>query len=609
MITVLAQLQWMTFRGRIVRSIRLLRQPKYLVGFVVGAVWISLWVIRPLLSRTAVVVATPWNEEALDIVPTIHRLAALLVTLFTPLPWLLPWGRLGLPFRESELTMLLQAPLTRRQVIQYGLLKSELGVVLSALIVSLLFSRGGPIAWLLGFGGTWILLDCLHLNGKWRALFNLRQTEIPVAVARRRRILLTVGLLGFYAVLLSALVLFLARSGALLREAQDWDQFVASLAALEWPLWLVALSTPAWLLTAPMFARGGIAFVVVALPSVLLLMAQREVVLRSRARFEESAIEQAKVRETKKSPTRRFARLSSRARSRRPFDLERPGPPALALVWKNAIRVSRFPWSRVALVASVLLVVLAVLPALLPWPDVSYGTLATIGLFLTALPPIAGGMAWNNDLRATLGHIELVRTWPVSPERFVLAEVVSPALISFFVSSFGAGMVQSALLGSRLCQLWTGERSGLEIFRPSASFMGVDNGLALGVLLAAVLPVTAAVSFCSSALQNLAVVFVPAWLVHSVDRNQGVAGFGQQMFMVWALALALLLALIPSVLLVGTAVLVQSWLGIAWKIWEFPVWGALAAIPLFVGGWLIVQLTAALWRRLDPSQEMLEIGR
>ena len=36
MIRVLLLLQWLSLRGRVVRSFRLLRQPKYLVGLVIG---------------------------------------------------------------------------------------------------------------------------------------------------------------------------------------------------------------------------------------------------------------------------------------------------------------------------------------------------------------------------------------------------------------------------------------------------------------------------------------------------------------------------------------------------------------------------------------------
>jgi hypothetical protein len=47
MIGVLVRLQALMIRGRIVRSIRLLRQPKYLVGAAIGAAWMLLWVGRP----------------------------------------------------------------------------------------------------------------------------------------------------------------------------------------------------------------------------------------------------------------------------------------------------------------------------------------------------------------------------------------------------------------------------------------------------------------------------------------------------------------------------------------------------------------------------------
>jgi hypothetical protein len=141
-IGVLVRLQGMQLRGRAVRWIRLLRQPKYLVGFVVGLAWMTTWVARPLLRSKLHFVSVPGSPSVATLMPAIHQVVALVVTVALPLPWLLPWGRLGLPFRESELTMLLQAPLTRRQVIQYGLLKSELGVLISSS-----FSRSSSAWW------------------------------------------------------------------------------------------------------------------------------------------------------------------------------------------------------------------------------------------------------------------------------------------------------------------------------------------------------------------------------------------------------------------------------------------------------------------------------
>ena len=590
MIGVLVRLQWMQLSGRVVRSIRLLRQPKYLVGFIAGAGWMGLWVVRPLLKSKLTFGSAPGSPFGVEFIPAIHQLAALFVTVALPLPWLLPWGRLGLPFRESELTMLLQAPLSRRAVIQYGLLKSELGVLLSGLILPLFVGLGGPGARLLMGCGTWILFEFWHLNGKWRALFNLRQTEISAASARTRRLVLTIGLVGFYAVVLLALKPFVTQVGAAI-GGRDYRQVAASLTAVTWPPLLNVVLTPAWWLTAPMFAAGGTAFIVAAFPMLIAILVQREIVLRSKARFEESALEHATKEEARKSPTQRFAKISSRARSKRPFELDRRGPPEVALVWKNAMRVSRARWTRVACVGSALLLGIAVLPAIARLHDVVYGVLAVLGAVTMIMLPVFAGMTWNNDLRTELAHIELVRTWPVSAQRFVLAEVLSPAILSFAGAAFGAGVVLISLLGSRPLETPTGQRSELV------------------VLVASLVPMAAAVSFFSSALQNLATLFVPAWMAHSADRSHGVAAFGQRMLFSAALGLALLIALIPSALLVGAAAGVQWWLGIPWSAWAFPFWGVLAAAPQFALGWLIVQVAGRLWERLDPSQEILELGR
>jgi hypothetical protein len=358
-----------------------------------------------------------------------------------------------------------------------------------------------------------------------------------------------------------------------------------------------------------MFAGGGTAFLVAAVPMLLAILAQRELVLRSKACFEESALEHATKEEAKKSPTRRFARISSRARTRRPFALDRPGPPEVAVVWKNAMRVSRAPWTGIAYVVSALLMGIAVLPALFRLHDVTYSVLAMVGAVPMFVLPLLAGMTWNNDLRTELAHIELVRTWPVSAQRFVLAEVLSPAILSFAGATLGAGVVLTSLFGSRLREALTGQRSELVLLPRAGEFMGVDTGLATVLIIASFLPMAAAVSFFSSALQNLATLFVPAWMAHSADRSQGVAAFGQRMVFSAALALAFLVALIPSALLVGAAVAVQWWLGIPWSAWAFPFWGILAAAPQFALGWLMVQAAAQLWERLDPSQEILELGR
>ena len=608
MIGVLFRLQWMQLKGRVVRSIRLLRQPKYLVGFLVGAMWMGLWVVRPMLKSRIGIGSVAGNPLGAELLPVFRQLVALVVAFALPLPWLLPWGRLGLPFRESELTMLLQAPLTRRQVIQYGLLKSEIGVLISALILPLFVGLGGLRTRLLMGCGTWLLFEFWHLNGKWRALFIRRQAELPAGLARARRLAVTIGLVGFYAALAWGLRSLSTQILAASRGA-DVRQVAQALSTMTWPPLLRAVSTPAWWLTAPMFAGGAAAFVLAAAPVLLAVVAQREIVLRSKARFEESALERAAKEEGRKSPARRFAAISSRARTSHPFALDRNGPPEIALVWKNAMRVSRTRWLSIGYFGAAVLVVIAVLPAALRLHEVVYSVLAVIGAASLVVQPLLAGMTWNNDLRSELAYLEMVRTWPVPARRFVLAEVISPALLSFATAVLGAGIFLASQFGSHMRETLTGHRSYLVLFPRTGVVWGLGAGPVTVLLVASVLPMAAALAFFSSAAQNLATLFVPAWMAHSADRSRGFAVFGQRLLVSAALGLAVLLALIPGALLVGAAAALQWWLRGPWSAWAFPFWGVLAAAPLFALGWLLVQVAGRLWERLDPSQEILEMGR
>jgi hypothetical protein len=596
MIGVLVRLQALTIRGRIVRSLRLLRQPKYLVGAAIGAAWMLLWV-GPLLQSDMSVYVPRAGELAEELVPAVLRLAGVLVTVFLALPWILPWGRLGLPFREAELTLLLQAPLSRRQVIQYGLLKSCAGVLIGALIVSLFLGMGGPLDRLRTFAGTLMLFTFWDLNSKWRALFLLRQHEVGPGVAWLRRACVTAGV-GALLILLLAGVLQFERAAFERFGGAGPESFLRELAALNWPPPLLALTAPARWLLAPALAGSWVAFAWAALPALALIAAQREIVLRTSARFEESALAQARDVETRRSTGRRFERASSWRRRQRVFSLPAAGHPATAVLWKNLMRVSRVPLLHAAVALAVLLLLLAVAPTLLRLHEAVYITLIFGGLVSAVFTPIVGGMTWDNDLRTEFAHIELVRTWPVPARDLVAAEVASSATLGFVMGCASLGLALAGYLGSRLRVTLLDLPSRIEI-----------GAAAAPLILAGALPVVAGAALVSSAIQNLAVLLAPAWLAHGPDANKGIAAFGQRLVLSTGVFLGFLLALVPGALLVGLAVLAQWALGLGWTVWMVPVWGVLAAAPLLVETWLLVTASARLWYDLDPSQEILDTGR
>jgi hypothetical protein len=601
-IGVIVRLQAMTLRGRVVRSLRLLRQPKYLIGLLAAAAWLLLWVGPAMLKRGAGFRNAGFEAVTGEMRPLAHIVTALVTSFALVLPWLWPWGRPGLRLREAELTLLLQAPLTRRQVIGYGLLKSALGTVLTAVILALALGDGlrGQMALL---AGLLPLFAFWSLHSQWRAMLGVRARE---SAAVRRVLWLVAAASAVFLLALAGAALPFFRS-IVAEGPQGFESFVRGLGARAWPPLLSALLLPGWLLTSAPFGRGAGEVALAGLPLVLLAALQLELALRSRARFEESALEWARRTEARQPATRWRARGGGRLTRRwQVFGLSSAGRPEMAVLWKNLMRVSRLPLLRGAGVTAALYLGLGVILGLLPAPPLVYILLTVAGLATAGTAAIFVG-SWNNDLRTELAHLELVRTWPLAPVRLVLAEVASPALLGFLFGLAALGLALAGCVGADLA-VARGTLAYLPL-APAGRVMGVGAlGFALLGFVGAV-PLLAGASFASSALQNLATVFIPAWMIKAPDANKGVAAFGRNLIVGPTLFLGFVLVLLPGAVLLGLALLVQSLAGIAWSAWELPLWGLLAAAPLFAIGGVLVVLASRLWAALDPSEELLEIGR
>ena len=139
--------------------------------------------------------------------------------------------------------------------------------------------------------------------------------------------------------------------------------------------------------------------------------------------------------------------------------------------------------------------------------------------------------------------------------------------------------------------------------------MGVGAFCFALLVLVGAAPLLAGASFAASALQNLATLFIPAWMIKAPDANKGIAAFGRNLIVGPAMFLGFVLVLVPGAVLLGVALLVQRFAGVAWSAWEFPLWGLLASAPLAATGGVLVFLASRLWAHLDPSAELLEIGR
>src|SRR6188768_4289240 len=189
-------------RSRLLR----LRQPKYLVGGIAGAAYLWFFFIRGLGPRSnSQSLAMAFGDGRAEII------AAIILSIFILLIWVLPSDSPGLSFSEAEVAFLFPAPLSRPQLIHYklldGLVTSLLGAIFFALVSTGL--RHGWLEALRHFGAWWLLNANLSLHQSLAALAISRLSQLGFTVTLRRAVLL-VGA----GILVLGLIVVAARHGA-----------------------------------------------------------------------------------------------------------------------------------------------------------------------------------------------------------------------------------------------------------------------------------------------------------------------------------------------------------------------------------------------------------
>jgi hypothetical protein len=591
----------------------MLRRPKYLIGFAIGLAYVGFWARSVVSDRDlggAFFAGRSGRIES-DLAAMVPLLLAVALLVFLSVVWMLPWGRLGVPLREAELMLLLPAPLTRRQILHFALLKGQAAIVTSSLIISLFSGTGRLPEQVRLVVSLWLALTLLDLSNKGRALFLLRQREIAPRAALARRLAVALGIVGFWSLLAASFYRPLAPAlGAIWqRQANVWDLFVTIVEHAGTGLSGTLLTPLVWITGLP-FAAGWREFVVGLLPVAAMVVVGHEAVVRSKASFEEAALQHAGEIAQRRSPSRRFRRLSARVRRENPFHLAPTGRPELAVLWKNLHSLSRRSLVRIAAWTVAGLALVAVVPAALNAPALVLGLAALAGGVVAFSLPLILTLSLQNDFRSDLRHLDLVRAWPVAPHRLAVAEILAPALVATAAGCLGAGLFLAAMVGAWLRFAIHG-REMAHVFLPpvDATLMGLPVIVGTALITVGLVPVLTSGTALLSGLRNLAVLAFPAWIGSGPDRGRGVQALGQRLLLGSVMILGLTLGLLPGALLVGSAILIQGYFGIPWSAWAFPLWGVLAAAPLLVELVLLARLAGRLWARMDPSYEILDLGR
>ncbi|HVJ29382.1 MAG TPA: putative ABC exporter domain-containing protein, partial [Gammaproteobacteria bacterium] len=510
-----------TIKGWFASRLRRLKQPKYAVGAVIGAVYIYSFFIRNVMQNAPRGPGAGPPAEALSFAPDIA--AAALLLLIT-LNWIVPRARAGLTFSEAEISFLFPAPIKRSTLIHYRLLSTLLTLILTALFMTLVsggWAVSGTSAWLRALG-WWLVLGTISLHFTATSFVVTRLLDRGVTSLARGAAGLAVLVIAIGVPLVWTLTALPAPTQQDLAGLPSLARYLET-ALHSGPLpWLLALPK---LLIAPMFAADARAFLFALWPGLLVLAAHYAWVLFSAVSFEEASIAKAEKRATKLAAFRAGNyRRTAVKKVRDPFKLRDTGQPELAFLWKNLLAMGRLFTLRSALVGAAIIAgaCLWLASAELRGAQVF---VATSGAVLFAIVLFFGPMMARQDLRSDLKNADILKTYPLDGAQVVFGEMLAPiAVLSV--------MAWLALLAVTL----TGATA------PIPAYVKVLAPLAIAVCV----PFLCALQLVIH--NGIALVF-PAWVASVSNHGEhGLDVLGQRLLFFAGQFLLLALGLLPALL-------------------------------------------------------------
>ncbi len=553
------------------RRVARLRQPKYLIAFVVGCLylyWLLVGRHRP----------TGWGTAG---VPGGEVVAVGLLGLLVVLN--VVFGRTETPFgfTLAETQYLFPAPLTRRQVIDFKLLRLQLPLLLSAVVTGLVFTSG-PLggARLLRFVGLWLVYGTLQLHYAGISLVRASLAQHGLTGLRRRLATLLV-LASVAALTWWGLRQELPAVAAAFRR--DPRSGAAALAGVMHSGVLGVLLWPLRALVAPLLAESPAAFAVRLPPALLVLAAHYVWVVRSSLAFEEAAVEHAATVARRIEAVRQGRSLYRRPRPPKaagaiPLRLRPTGRASAAFLWKNVVGATRDVSPRTLFLIAV--IGLSISLGLASGAVRGADLLAVMLLAFGAMALVFGPFALRFDLRRDLAMLDVLKSYPVRGREVVAGEVAAPVtLLSLVVwACCGGAFAASAL-------------------RPPGGLPPLADQLAL---LVAVLPATTAVLLVLVVVQNTAVLLFPAWVSIGPDRAGGLEATGQRILMMAGSVIALAVALVPAVIAAAIATAVAHAAAVP-GLWAVTL-GTFAGAAIVAGeGVIAVQLLGGVFDRMEPG--------
>ena len=549
-----------SLKNRLIRRFRRLREPRYLAGLFVGLVYLYFFVFRNQM-RSARQPAAGFAALA-SAAPELLAAIALALWALAVAVWLWPFGSRPWTFSGAEVHFLVAAPVTRRAIVNYKLLRAQLGMLFGVLIAAVFSGAArGSGRWSFVVGG-WLVFATFHLHGLGvnltKARLRARPARVPWLAWASVAVVMAVSgaVVGALAAHLPTFATGLSIDA--LRNLVNASRTGVAALAL-WPFATIV---------APVFAVEPAAFARAIGPALAIVAVHYWWVVTSDARLVSAA---AAVEEPHAGRPSGLPKPVVRAA---PFTLAPVGRPETAVFWKNTIQFGRYASVAVLVRVLVPVVVLAFVVGL----NRKGGSIAPVVLMLAVFATLIGPYVVRNDLRMDLPRLPALRTWPITGRELLVGELLAPWVVLSVVVWF------LLALGFALSPAWS-------------AGPGDWLGRAAVALAAAILaPVLIAGQLI---VQNAAVVLFPGWVATGGARARGVEAMGQNILMFAATLLSLAIGVLPA-LAVAAALGWLFYLLIGWP-------GALPAAVAFAGILFGEAMLALTWlgrvlERTDPSQ-------
>lgn len=530
MIRALVYLQLTSLRNVLLGRFKRLRNPRYFLAALVGAAYFYLIFFRTGSSRPhGVRSMPPFPAGSVPSADWLEPLGALVLFVAVVLTWILPNSRAALAFTEAEVAFLFPAPVPRKTLVHFKLIKSQFGILLSSVILTLISNRwtflGGSV-WIHAVG-WWLIFSVynLHLVGASFA----RERLLGFGVDATRRRLIACGLL----VLLGAVTwFFMGRALTLPSEGDVQDvpslvkyfETVLASPPLSWVL------VPFRWVVRPFLATNLAGLLSTVWPVLLLVFGHYIWVVLSEVAFEEASVALAQKRAERVAALRagHWSTQAPAKKRREPFALASQGFPSVAFLWKSLIAAGPVYYPKYWFVAG------GVFFAVFHWffrSPVYAPLVKAIGVFLGVISVyglLFGPVLARRGLALMLERIDLLKGYPLRGWQVVFGELLCPVVI---LCTFE--WVVLGLLGLALALSSKGH--GL-----TSSVLG-SGLMSAGLLITPLAGMLFALNYAGA-------LYFPAWMSATTQHGAGIEKVGQRLIFFVGYLIVLVLAMLPSLL-------------------------------------------------------------